>query len=165
MLLEFEDGSWIEYKKLTVRGYNLIKQGRVIEALPFHILRWSENAPINAKTCGMLKHETVELLKKKLFESVEPMIKIEGYKLKRWLNLMLSDIKMGNNIPEEDRQMYDFIRENYFQFVLAYVDHKGNIINLPEPGGILDQPIDWIVFLIAFKTVFVEQLANKNKGR
>ncbi|ABR31297.1 hypothetical protein SU69_07360 [Thermosipho melanesiensis] len=164
MLLEFEDG-WIEYKKLTVRGIELLRKGRVIEALPFHIIRWSENVPITTKTCGMLKHETVELLRQKLLESVEPLLSIEGYKLKRWLNLMLSDIKMGNNVPEEDRQMYDFIKENYFQFVLAYVDHKGNIINLPESGGIFDQPVDWIIFLINFKTVFVEQLANKNKGR
>ncbi|MBB6061884.1 hypothetical protein HNP65_000306 [Thermosipho japonicus] len=161
MLLEFEDGSWIEYKKLTVRGLELLRKGRVIEALPFHIIRWSEDVPINVKTCGMLDPKVVEELRRKLLESAEPILSLDKQILKRWLTLMLK----GQTIRTSDREIFLEIQQNYFQYALLYTDHKGNIINLPEQGGILDQPVDWMFFLLAFKTSFVEELANNNKGR
>ena len=158
MFLEY-DGGWIEYKKLNVRGYELIKKGRVIEALPFHILNWSENIPINQKTCGMLKPEIVDLLKQKLFESVEPILSVDKQILRRWITLMFK----GQEIKTSDKNIFFQIKNDYFQYALLYIDHKGNIINLPEPGGILDQPLDWIIFLLIFKAIFVEKLAKQNK--
>ena len=159
MYYEF-DKDWVLLKKLTLRGYQLLRQGRVREALSLHILKWSEDKPINPYTVGQLKAEIVDELIKKLYESVEPIYSMEQKILQRWIGLMIN----GQEVKvEPDRKLFLEIREKYFSFALLYIDHKGNIIQLPEPGGLLDQPLDWILFLLAFKSAFVEKLAQENK--
>ncbi|WP_233120244.1 hypothetical protein [Thermosipho sp. 1074] len=117
--------------------------------------------PINKNTCGLLKYVVVEKLKQKLLESVEPIISLDKNILQRWIKLMIA----GTRIKTPDNEIFEFIRTNYFEFALMFVDHKGNIINLPEKGGLLDQPLDWIIFLQMFKVAFVEELAKQDKGR
>ena len=155
MLLEFEN-DWILLKPLTVRGYEYFKEGRVIEALPFLIQEWSENVPINYKTCYKLKPKVVRRIKEKLLEEVAWLFQVDS----RELVLVIKAFLKGH-VTTDDELSRRLI--SYIEKAVTLVDHKGNIITWPEPGGILDQPLDWFVILRAYKVAFVEYLAEQNR--
>jgi len=157
VLLRFEDGSWILLKKLTVRGFEYFKEGRVVEALPFLILEWSESTPINYKTCSRLRLEVVKRIQSELLKEVSWILNADAKKLHNLLKVIIS----GHRIAVEDELASKVL--NYIDKALTMIDHKGNIIAWPEPGSVLDQPLDWFLFLRAYKVAFVEYLAEQNK--
>ncbi len=155
VLLEF-DNDWILLKPLTVQGYEYFKEGRVIEALPFLIQEWSENAPINYKTCYRLKPKVVRRIKEKLLKEVAWLLQVDS----RELVLVIKAFLKGHPTTDDElsRKLLPYIEK-----AVALVDHKGNIITWPEPGGILEQPLDWFLILRAYKVAFVEYLAEQNR--
>lgn len=155
---------WILFKKLTLKAYQLEREGLFLEALPDLIIDWSFDLPINYKNILKLKGGIIKELKMKIFESAEPILTMDKDILAKWVKLMIDGFQPSKHVlSEEEYNNFIYIKEKYFAFALLYTDHKGNIINLPEKGGILEQPIDWVLFLTFLKTAFIQKQIEEQK--
>lgn len=157
MFLELSDG-WVLLKDTpSVKEMNLIKEGRVVEALPSLILEWSLDEPITFKTCRKLKFGVVDEIIGAVLESVKYILSQDVLELK----LLLKNLMRGIEIRGIDTRILEL-----YNMVVYLVDHRGNIINFPCAGGYFDQPFDVMYFLRIYRQAYAEKTAeDQPRGR
>lgn len=148
-------GGWILLRPLTVRGYWALKNGDILQCLYIQIADWSEEAPVTIETIRHLKDSIVDALTRELLQSVEPVMSMDKDLLRRYVGMFLKGVRAPHD------EMYRMLTERYFWLAQMMIDHKGNIKNLPEQGGWLDQPLDWVIVLEIYRTEFVKLLVSQ----
>lgn len=151
-------GGWVVLRPLTVRGYQLFREGEKLLCLALHIHEWSENAPITLSNILRLRDSVVDTLMKELLATVEPVFSMDKDLLRRYVSMFLRNVRA----PQD--KTYKLLSEKYFWHAQMMLDHKGNIVQLPEGGGWLEQPLDWAIILELYRVEYVKLLASRNKG-
>lgn len=153
-LVEFDSG-WVLLKPLTVRGVAMVKDSSALTVF-YHIAAWSEGEVTFDKFL-QLKAEVFDRLRKELFETAEPIWSMDKELLRRYVHMYLHNIRT-------DDKIYQMLNEKYFWTLPSMFDHRGNIIHLPEKGGILDQPVDWFIVLTIYRAELIRELQQQQKG-
>lgn len=154
--LKFGD-DWVLIHDVTLREYFFLKEGRVLEALPFLIEEWSEKEPINLATVGKLKTAVVSKI---LREST--------FKIRKFLNLDMKQFSLAlkNFFDRRLTQLKGTLLEeweNELLLVQLSLNDLGSINALPERGSLLDQPAHFIFFLLAARQAIAEILEDQKK--
>lgn len=59
------------------------------------------------------------------------------------------------------------LQQKYFIFldmIPAMFDNEGNLINLPDEGGLMDQDFYTMRIVLTIKDMYIEYINSKNKG-
>ena len=159
MVLKHEN-DWILLKDyVPYRAGELLRKGRVVEALPLLIIDWSADKPINELTCGELKVSIAKEITDWAFEQMKFIASIKPEELKGMIKGWLKGNRPAKN-DETARRVYD----EYYIEALLLTDHRGNWIMPQVEGGLYEQPWDFVYFLRFFRAAFVEWSAEQNKA-
>ncbi|OQY00180.1 MAG: hypothetical protein B6I26_08710 [Desulfobacteraceae bacterium 4572_130] len=161
MLLEFEGEIFI-LKEDTLRTLELRRQGRKIEALPFLITNWTLKRELNIRNILLLKPKIIEAILNKTIEGYLIITGINVLTLEAFIRTSFIVEKLnfdGFNEQEQEQLKECFlIKNNLF-------DHRGNLINLPDSGGLLDQNAKYMYFLSKYRKVLIEKINEENNKK
>lgn len=161
MLLEF-DGEIIFLKEDTIRTLELRRQGKKVETLPFLITDWTLKRELNLRNILLLKPEIIEMILNKSIEGYLIITGIDELKLEMFIKTSFIVEKLnfdGFNEQEQEQLKECFlIKNNLF-------DHRGNLINLPDSGGLLDQNAKYMYFLSKYRKVLIEKINEENNKK
>jgi len=153
------DGNdWIEIKDYLPYGaFIAIQEGRVSQALPSLIVSWSENVPINEYYCSKLRSELVYKILQTAYDRIRDFQRHDHEMVFR----IFKNLMRGHKYPDDE--YVQELQNKYYNILMVATDHKGNLIQLPYPGGLYDQPFDFIIMANIFKSAFVSYLAEENE--
>ncbi|NUU94830.1 hypothetical protein XO10_00665 [Marinitoga sp. 1135] len=161
MLLEF-DGEVIFFKEDTIRTLELRRQGRKVEALPFLIYNWTLNRELNLKNILLLKPEILDNVLSKAIEGYLIITNINESKLEMFIktSFIVEELNFDGFDEKEKEHLKEcfLIKNNLF-------DHRGNLVNLPDSGGLLDQNAKYMYFLSKYRKVLIEKINEENNKK
>lgn len=166
MLYEF-GSDWIETKEpkeLSIKEKAYLDKMQTIKLLKTYILNWSDDKKITTKSIKNLKYEygllIISDIQNELKRFQEIIIKNE-----QPITQIFYITFKGQKVLKHGEQFWDYIDDILYEMPY-YFDHRGNILHLPQKGGIEDQSWETMK-LISLAQIGIKKVMEEkaNKGR
>jgi len=155
MIFRLGSDDWVITKDcITIKALIDLKRVSEVTALAHVILSWSSDRPIDELSTGWLRPEIASHILNTLINNYATLVN-DKVIIEQIAKMVVRGIRMSDEAENHESYYYDAI--SYLQPCLGAF---GEILVLPEEGGMVDQRADYMLFLMALRKAVLEE-----KGR